>query len=70
MIRAVLRVADAAGLPVYLECGGSRLKGLYAHFGFELVGEASLEMENDVDGWPSQPMHYYAMLRASQRAAS
>ena len=70
LIRAVLRVADAAGLPVYLECGGDRLTGLYAHFGFEIVGEASLEMQGDVDGWPSRPIHYYAMVRSCQQAGT
>jgi GNAT superfamily N-acetyltransferase len=70
LIRAVLRVADAAGLPIYLECGGERLKGLYAHFGFELVGDAPLEMKGDVDGWPTHPIVYYAMIRPPQSTAA
>jgi len=70
LIRAVSRVADAAGLPIYLECGGERLKGLYAHFGFELVGEAPLEMKGDVAGWPTQPIVYYAMVRPPQSTAA
>ena len=70
LIRAVSRVADAAGLPIYLECGGERLKGLYAHFGFELVGEATLEMKGDVAGWPPQPIVYYAMVRPPQSTAA
>ena len=70
LIRAVLRVADAAGLPTYLECGGERLKGLYEHFGFKVVGEAPLEMKGDVDGWPTHPIVYYGMIRPTQSTAA
>ena len=47
-----------------------RLKGLYAHFGFELVGDAPLEMKGDVDGWPTHPIVYYAMVRPPQSTAA
>ena len=54
-------MADFAGLPIYLECAGENLPGLYRHFGFEPLGEMLLELPKGDGDWP--PQAYTAMVR-------
>ena len=65
LLRAVNRVADAAGVPIYLETGPSN-RSLYEHFGYSVMGEIIMQEENNKEtatsSWsPASP--YLAMVR-------
>jgi ribosomal protein S18 acetylase RimI-like enzyme len=75
LLRALSRVADPARLPVYLETGANN-RGLYEHFGYEVVQETTLDLpatkgprrvhpraptSGGPSSWPSCP--YLGMLR-------
>jgi len=47
LMRAVTRRADAEGLPCYLECHGTRNRGIYMRYGFREVGKYTYEVEDD-----------------------
>jgi len=46
LLRAVNRVADVAGVPVYLETGPAN-RSLYEHFGFAVVGETTIREKTE-----------------------
>ena len=45
LMRFITREADADGLPCYLETSGLRNTKIYARFGYEVVGQKTLEYE-------------------------
>ena len=47
LMRAVTRRADAEGLPCYLECHGTRNRGIYMRYGFREVGKYTYDVEDD-----------------------
>ena len=54
LLRAVIRVADAAGLPVYVDTCGARTRAFYEHFGFEHRATYTLQVTPDAK-WPPTP---------------
>jgi ribosomal protein S18 acetylase RimI-like enzyme len=62
LMRAVSRAADMDGLPCYLECTGERNRDIYKRFGYEVVEEQTLSVENDEAGTELNPT-MYAMVR-------
>ena len=50
LMRAVTRRADEEGLPCYLECHGTRNRGIYMRYGFREVGKYTYEVEGDEPG--------------------
>ena len=50
LMRAVTRRADEEGLPCYLECHGTRNRGIYMRYGFREVGKYTYEVEDDEPG--------------------
>ena len=46
LLRAINRVADAAGVPIYLESAPSN-RSLYEHFGCLVVGKTTLQDQRD-----------------------
>lgn len=62
LMRAVSRAADMDGLPCYLECTGERNRDIYKRFGYEVVEEQTLSVENDEAGTELNPK-MYAMVR-------
>ena len=62
LMRAVFRMADAEGVPIYHECSGTRNRDMYAHFGYEQKAQYTLRVEDDETG--SAPFEeYFAMVR-------
>lgn len=62
LMRAVSGAADMDGLPCYLECSGERNRDIYQRFGYEVVEEQTLVVEDDETG--SEPNgKMYAMVR-------
>ena len=45
LLRAVNRIADASGMPVYLETG-EKNRSLYEHFGYKVMGKTTIQEEN------------------------
>jgi GNAT superfamily N-acetyltransferase len=44
LMRAVFRMADAEGVPIYHECSGTRNRDMYAHFGYEQKPESAVHL--------------------------
>ena len=66
LMRAVSRMADADGLPCYLECSGTRNRDIYAHLGYEQKKQYTLAVEGDEPG--SEPFtEFFAMVRPAAR---
>jgi GNAT superfamily N-acetyltransferase len=62
LMRAVSRMADAEGVPCYLECSGARNRDIYAHLGYEQKRQYTVRVEDDEAG--SVPFEeFFAMVR-------
>jgi ribosomal protein S18 acetylase RimI-like enzyme len=62
LMRAISRAADQDRLPCYLECTSERNCKIYQRFGYRVVGQYTVSIENDEPG--SAPFeHLYCMLR-------
>lgn len=70
MMRELSRLADAEGLPCYLEASGEANRELYRHLGYEVVGTYALKYAHDEPAEPDWPdmVHYYAMVRPARAA--
>ena len=69
-MRELSRLADAEGLPCYLEASGEANRELYRHLGYEVVGTYALKYAHDEPAEPDWPdmVHYYAMVRPARAA--
>ena len=65
LMRAVSKAADIDGLPCYLECSGQRNTNIYKRFGYKVVDQHTLSVENDEPG-SAQYDEWYAMVRPPQ----
>ena len=66
LLRELLALADAEGLPCYLEASGPRAVAIFARVGFRRVGEAAVDAR---DG--AAPFQFlYAMVRPGAGAPS
>ena len=62
LMRAVSRMADAEGVPCYLECSGTRNRDIYAHLGYEQKRQYTVCVKDDETG--SVPFEeVFAMVR-------
>ena len=61
LIRAVSQMADAKGVPCYLECAGKRVRDIYAHHGYEEQQCSTLSIEGDEPGFAMN--EFFAMVR-------
>lgn len=64
VMRAINRAADADQLPCYLECSGEKNKRVYARFGYKVVGQYSLSVEDDPEPGSSVFSDLFCMVRA------
>eukprot|EP00964_Phaeocystis_antarctica_P038564 scaffold22060_cov68-Phaeocystis_antarctica.AAC.6 len=64
MVRELSRLADAEGLPCYLEASGEANRELYRHLGYEVVGTYAHDEPAEPD-WPDM-VHFYAMVRPAR----
>jgi len=64
LMRTVSKVADAKGLPCYLECSGEKNREVYRRFGYEVAERCSVK---DPGGGPGFD-EYYAMVRKSTKS--
>ena len=64
-MRALCQLADAEGLPCYLECSGKRTRDIYAHYGYEEKERYMLAMPDDKGHEPFT--EFYAMVRAAKK---
>ena len=60
-------MADADGLPCYLEASGPRNRSIYSHLGYVETEQCAVSVENDEPG--SEPYtEFFAMVRPANRA--
>mmetsp|Transcript_41002 Transcript_41002/g.60343 ORF Transcript_41002/g.60343 Transcript_41002/m.60343 type:complete len:291 (-) Transcript_41002:60-932(-) len=62
LMRAINRAADTDQLPCYLECTGEKNKKVYMRFGYKMVHQFTLSVENPESG-SGQSSDIYCMLR-------
>ena len=65
LIRAVSQMADAKGVPCYLECAGKRVRDIYAHHGYEEQQCSTLSIEGDEPGFEMK--EFFAMVRPAKK---
>ena len=61
LMRAVARMADAEGVPCYLEASGEKNRRMYEHLGYSMVDQTVLV----VDGQPEWKDDLFLMLRSA-----
>ena len=68
LMNALTRMADAEGLPCYLECSGTRARDIYARYGYEEKECFTVGIPNDDDGH-APFSEFYAMVRPAKSSA-
>lgn len=66
LIHAVSRMADAKGVPCYLECAGKRVRDIYVHHGYEEQECSTVSIEGDVPHFAAYE-EFFAMVRPAKR---
>ena len=66
LMRAVSKMADAEGVPCYLEASGEKKRAIYEHLGYRVVGQKVLQL----DGEPEWKDDIYFMRREPAECAT
>ena len=66
LIRAVSQMADAKGVPCYLECSGTRVRDIYVHHGYEEKECSTVSIQGDEPGFAAYE-ELFAMVRPAKK---
>ena len=64
LMGAISRIADAEGVPLFLECGSEKNVAVYSRLGYEVVDQQTIMLA------PDDTMQVYAMVRQPTSGSS